>query len=798
MDDQDGVLMDNLASLNWNEVSLLLNEVEQNGSIAAPLESAAINDTFDNDAKWTGRQDYDHSGKYLNQGDFMPSTSATPSYIGTKRAFSNTNSSVLESKDLDHRPYEVKEDMRNAMSGRRADQSPLYMGSQTNTAYISPPRAPQSEGLYNSWAEGQYQQNQLGYDEIDLSIPPLESSTQDHQYHASGHYHSQTSAPRPVLPQRLETGTSSAVPGPYNYPSRMDSGVSTNMQPLRPSYPSALHPTAHSCASSPSSQSTKLNSQQHHQQRIKLISSKPHLSPPKSPRMPVEPGTVLNAPGSSSPKVSAGTSTATQPIRSSTVSDTREDPAPLGAYTFDEVHSFLLSASKGNFAEHIPQRQGVSPVNPHGPKTFYVLDRSAALDKDNLYTEKQQDLVRAVRLRSTKKFHWISAQDGLQYRELAQKERKTGLLLDFGGCLYTLAKRQDRNARREIPNPQLQFLQVWHLSETPAYSRSKHPLTIASNAGSSTGGDDVNESDKEEEEEEDTSKKASPRSGAGIFGAPNPNVPSKPIDPIKMEPVERFYSSSPAASSFTSQDSGIKRHQSSSPSSTDEHDLDSLVDPKRMSRLGISKPTTAPRLGSSTAVQKVVFEIHNRTCSSVGPLDWKSWIEKYGKFLQSENFAKALKLYITQEDPRLKEDFLFPDAMIDGLPLGTFRATLDVDISANGGTCLFSDDTFNKIVGQNPVGMKGFFVSILSPLQRLCISRIWFKRIGENGGSYMNFFSRWRVTQSAYTLKNGEVKVLRSNNRLTPDKNGTPFIDVRIQDVTHLYPNIVALPPFLE
>lgn len=164
----------------------------------------------------------------------------------------------------------------------------------------------------------------------------------------------------------------------------------------------------------------------------------------------------------------------------------------------------------------------------------------------------------------------------------------------------------------------------------------------------------------------------------------------------------------------------------------------------------------------------------------------------------SDDFAKILHVYVTRLDPRLKETFLFPNEIVPGLPLGVFRATVDEDISANGGTCVFCDEVFAGMVGQNPLGMKGFFVSILSPLQRLVTSRVWWKRMSDAQQNYIDFFADWKITQGAYTLHDGTVKVLRTKNRLyADDEHGMTLVECVSQDVSHLYPEILALPPFL-
>ncbi|GBG32480.1 Hypothetical Protein FCC1311_087052 [Hondaea fermentalgiana] len=468
--------------------------------------------------------------------------------------------------------------------------------------------------------------------------------------------------------------------------------------------------------------------------------------------------------------------------RASTVSDTREDPAPPGALTFDQVYDLLSRAAEGEFEASIARRHGVSPVNPEGPRSFYVVDRSNGADASNLY-EAEQNLARAVRLRSTKKFHWIDTQNGLQYRELAQKERKTGKILDFSGCVYTLAARKSKDAPREIPFPNLQFLQVWYLREFPSNSRAARNNRLQNqhspSSSPSAAGPPI----------------VSPSSSPAAYPSPAASVSSGGLDSIVSAQVRSAAVPAPVAAASSANTSHVA---SSSTRLKKEHTEPDEAPEFR--GLAISEPAPAPRLGPSDEVQRVAFEIYNRTCSTLDPQEWKSWTEKYGGFLRSENFAKALRLYISRDDPRLKEDFLFPakQALIDGLPVGNFRATVDVDITTNGGTCVFSDKIFNETVGQDPLGMKGFFVSVLSPLQRLCMSRVWLKRIHESGQSYLEYFATSRITQGAFTLRSGEVKVLRSDNRVLRDEDGNPFIHVRVQDLSHLYPDIVSLPPFLE
>lgn len=166
--------------------------------------------------------------------------------------------------------------------------------------------------------------------------------------------------------------------------------------------------------------------------------------------------------------------------------DQRVDPAmgTTGALEFADVHELLMNAhASDTYDPSIRRRYGVSPVNPKGPRRFYVVHRNPKMrNVDNLYTESSSAPTYAVRLRSTKKLHWINECHGLQYRELAKKERKSGNALEFGGCLYTLAVRTGPGTPPDMPNPKLQFLQVWDLSLQRPQRKAGKPLKPGSAA----------------------------------------------------------------------------------------------------------------------------------------------------------------------------------------------------------------------------------------------------------------------------------------------------------------------------
>jgi len=433
----------------------------------------------------------------------------------------------------------------------------------------------------------------------------------------------------------------------------------------------------------------------------------------------------------------------------------RIDPAPEGSLTFQEVLEILEDAHNGKLRDDVEQRIGVSPVNPSGPSFFYVAMRKEASRNHKIYTEVEMDKSHAVRLRSTKKLVWLSENRGLEYRELSSKERKTGKILNFGGCLYALSIRSS-DGEIVTPDPGFQFLQIWR------YEKGKIPPV-----GCTLTSMKVKDALSKDEKSRIRLRTADVKE-----------------ELKRMENIGSSDEAPPTIGTPDGEENRFIKHAR-----------------KRLHENGDIKTEENGILGKDIApkgeTESVLMELFDHWAKALDPVIFFHWTKKYSKYIMTEEFAKIVRVYVTQEDPRIAEDFLFPGDMLDELPIGVFKATMDPDVPVNGGTCVYSDDVFKEMVGENPVGRKGFFVSILSPLQRLCISRVWWKKMKEAGiHDERQYFSVWRTTQSSYTLKDGTVKVFRTMNRVSVE-NGLEIIECRSQDVSHLYPEIVALPPFL-
>uniref|UniRef100_A0A7S2RP77 Uncharacterized protein n=2 Tax=Mucochytrium quahogii TaxID=96639 RepID=A0A7S2RP77_9STRA len=195
-------------------------------------------------------------------------------------------------------------------------------------------------------------------------------------------------------------------------------------------------------------------------------------------------------------------------------------------------------------------------------------------------------------------------------------------------------------------------------------------------------------------------------------------------------------------------------------------------------------------------VAHFVYDVFNRHCDALQPVQFKKWSERYSKLLFSSDFASALKLYITRQDLRLKETFLFPTAMVQHREVGIFRGQMTEDIFSEGAMCTFADETFKGFVGVNPTGMTGFFNSLLSPLQRLCISRVWWAKLAAARQGIYTYFQTWKICQTAVTLHDRTQRVFRMAIRIVPDGDEYYF-EVKTQDVSDMYPEIAKLQPFL-
>jgi len=369
------------------------------------------------------------------------------------------------------------------------------------------------------------------------------------------------------------------------------------------------------------------------------------------------------------------------------LSTNSNDPAPQGALSFEQVRDILLDAERGNFDSAIKKRFGVSPINPNGPKQFYVIDRMCE-DVSNIYAEKNLAKTKAVRSRSTKRMHWFLPDNslGLRYRELAKKERKTGDVLKFGGCTYELVRNIDGViCSASVPH----FLQIWPLSRN---------LPFASLLGKS--------------DEKET------------------------VLQVKSE-------------------------------------------------------------SEDVKVAHFVYDVFNRMCDALEPSQFKEWSGRYSKLLFSSGFGSALKSYIKRDDPRLKESFLFPTSMVPNREFGIFRGQMSEEVHTEGALCIFADDKFKQLVGMDPVGMKGFFNSVLSPLQRFCISRVFWGKLASARQGVLTYFKTWQICQTALTLHDRTQRIFRIAIRIVEDDNGGHYFETKAQDVTEMYPEITRLQPFL-
>ncbi|CAK9040542.1 Uncharacterized protein SCF082_LOCUS23560 [Durusdinium trenchii] len=721
--EEDAVfLMDNLEKLNWQEVSLLLNEVQHQDQ---------VEDTGQPQGFWNGVADGTWSGEFT-AGDANGANTMV-----------NTSTAAVNKKR--HASVDIVESL--GLGSQSAEETKRGLSLSSDARETADTRAHPARG--DAFYEGELLST---FGEVQ---PPMAPPAPHYQ---AGHdimYADQG------LPQH----------DPYGVP--LDEARS---QQFRHDHNHNLNPHF---------------GNHHHHNLAQMAGGAPMAMYGSSSSSRNCVTAAMVAPGR---RINGGTAT----VRANGFdAEVRSDPAPAGSVPFEEIHAMLADALKGVYDRNVTKRFGVSPVNPKGPRLFYIVDRKENKEVDNLHREEDQSRTFAVRLRSTKKHTWFAPTftEGLQFRELAKKERKSGNMLQFGGCIYTLVRRDPATGKAVVPSS-TQILQVWDLPENPdgpvspnSPGEDEDSVNAATSPAGTANVEPFSAAPVPQEARDSSTSMLTPSTrkvARDSLKAHSPRSTGTDDDetPGLAEACIKSEASGPAK----------VRIKSEAPKLGEMDNIKSESSESRSS--SVSGPPGA--IGSSDEVQEVVHEIFNRHCEALKPEQWVKWTEKYSRFLKSDNFAKALRLYVTQDDPRLKEDFLFPGNLEPDLPLGVFRATIDTDISAHGGTCTFADDTFKQMVEMDPQGMKGFFVSVLSPLQRLCIARVWWRRFAAEGCKKPEaYFAVWRVTQASYTLHNGKVKVLRTNNRIVKDESGRQVIECQSQDVTHLYPEIPNMPRFL-
>uniref|UniRef100_A0A7S2SJI0 Uncharacterized protein n=1 Tax=Mucochytrium quahogii TaxID=96639 RepID=A0A7S2SJI0_9STRA len=200
---------------------------------------------------------------------------------------------------------------------------------------------------------------------------------------------------------------------------------------------------------------------------------------------------------------------------------------------------------------------------------------------------------------------------------------------------------------------------------------------------------------------------------------------------------------------------------------------------------------------TSAGVAQLFYDVFNTLNQVLSKEHFTRWVERYADLMLSSSFSVAisgLKPYLKGNDPRLREGFLFPDEMVPGIEAGvsTFKMQPN-DMSFEYGECVFADEATVRSLGVNPVGMQGFLRTVISPIQRLCIARIWFGKILRSGENIYSFFETFRILQSTFTMPNGQVKVLRISIRIIPSMRGGDNFEVHGQDVSNMYPEIIKL-----
>eukprot|EP00516_Mucochytrium_quahogii_P004618 CAMPEP_0203761886 /NCGR_PEP_ID=MMETSP0098-20131031/14882_1 /ASSEMBLY_ACC=CAM_ASM_000208 /TAXON_ID=96639 /ORGANISM=" , Strain NY0313808BC1" /LENGTH=187 /DNA_ID=CAMNT_0050656063 /DNA_START=508 /DNA_END=1071 /DNA_ORIENTATION=+ len=138
--------------------------------------------------------------------------------------------------------------------------------------------------------------------------------------------------------------------------------------------------------------------------------------------------------------------------------------APEKRLAVDQAVSLILQAETGNFDPSIPKRFCLSPIDPNGPKQFYVVDAKICHDLSNLYNDVDSSKLQSVRVCSSARTHWLSppmeGAIGLRSRKLVRKERNTGSLLSFGGCVYEIVR---ANYEGQVTVSSIKLLLVWEL-----------------------------------------------------------------------------------------------------------------------------------------------------------------------------------------------------------------------------------------------------------------------------------------------------------------------------------------------
>ncbi len=202
---------------------------------------------------------------------------------------------------------------------------------------------------------------------------------------------------------------------------------------------------------------------------------------------------------------------------------------------------------------------------------------------------------------------------------------------------------------------------------------------------------------------------------------------------------------------------------------------------------GGSHKLAAPRVEESEKdACTAMFELFKRACDVLDEDEFPVFYERHCGKLFNQDMAEAIKKCLVEKDPRLSPDFLFPPESVGLRPERLIASGIFKGTYASGFELLKASKELAWFVGAESVKKVHLYEKILdSKIQDMFSHLVWKKR-------YPTGFLPKSYMYQAIARVKGERIVLRAHCFID---HATHEMEIRMQDCSDLYPELLALPP---